>query len=49
MLQVEAKFGTDLQLIKYIDIRGISESFKETQTEIHGKYCGYVKHRAESV
>lgn len=33
MLQVEAKFGTDLQLIKCIDIRGTSESFKETQTE----------------
>lgn len=33
MLQVEAKFGTDLQLIKYIDIRGIRESFKEIQTE----------------
>lgn len=33
MLQVEAKFGADLQLIKDIDIKGTGEIFKETQTE----------------
>lgn len=33
MLQVEAKFGADLQLIKDIDIKGTGEIFKETQTK----------------